>query len=353
MRELIRLLQSVMPGLMVLLFLAAPPRVAADDNGMPRLMDEIKRIENGSPGRIGVYIKRLEDGQEVKHRADRNWYLASTIKVPVAISVLQQVEAGALALGQELALSESDFVDGAGELLYMEPGTRLTIDELLRHMIQNSDSTATDMLIRQLGEEAFNRHVRGLIDGPDLGRITTILQVRYDAYSEIHTAARQLSNRDFIELKSVPTLAERYAALLERLDLNGEEPDANDIFEAFERYYARGFNSGPLTVMGALLERLVRGELLNEENTDRLLRYMENVTTGDDRIKAGLPPQVRFAQKTGTQIGRACNVGVLHPRDLQRAVVVVACAEGFEAVADAERAFARLGEGLDRTGFAD
>jgi beta-lactamase class A len=53
-------------------------------------------------------------------------------------------------------------------------------------------------------------------------------------------------------------------------------------------------------------------------HTALVLDAMERITTGDRRIKAGLPAGVSFAQKTGTQISRACNVGVVHPREDHR-----------------------------------
>ena len=44
------------------------------------------------------------------------------------------------------------------------------------------------------------------------------------------------------------------------------------------------------------------------------------------RLEAGLPEDVPFIQKTGTQLERACHVGVIEPQDERRAIVVVACA---------------------------
>jgi beta-lactamase class A len=316
-----------------------------------QLAAEIGRLDDAMPGRFGVYVKHLGEGWEVRHGADRNWYLASTIKVPLAIAVLRQVEDGEISLEQELELSDADDVDGSGELLWSEPGARFTVQELLGHTIRDSDSTATDMLIRLIGEETLNEQVREMVP-EGFGPITTILQVRYDAYGEIHPDVRTLTNRDFIELKTVDDPSARYEMVLEKLGIQADEAAAGSSEEAFERYYAKGINSANLEAFGHLLERLQRGELLNDEHTDQLIELMEAVSTGDRRIKAGLPEGARFAQKTGTQLARACNVGILNPHLDDRAVVVAACAEGFGGLGEAERAFAALGAALADAGLA-
>ncbi|WP_370566025.1 serine hydrolase [Luteimonas salinilitoris] len=90
------------------------------------------RIDDDMPGDFGLYVRRLGDGAGTLDRGgDRRWYLSSTIKVPVAIAVLEQVDAGELALDQELVLAETDYVDGDGDLLMQDPGTRYSIATLL------------------------------------------------------------------------------------------------------------------------------------------------------------------------------------------------------------------------------
>lgn len=332
---------------LLLLVLIAPQGALGKEPSFSTLAERIERIDEQMPGNLGVYVKRLDDGEELNHRTDRNWYLASTIKIPLAIAVLQQVEAGELSLTQTLEVAESDYVDGSGELLYAEPGSEYTVDQLIQRSTEHSDSTATDMLIRLLGEKAFNRRLQEAIAEEGFNRITTIVQVRNDAYGEVHENAAQLNNLDFIDLKRASALEERYERLLEKLEIEPKQAGAASINEAFERYYQRGINSGDLNAMGSVLEKLVRGEYLNADNTERLLGYMRNVNTGDRRIKAGLPEGASFAHKTGTQINRACNVGIVNSDAPENAVVVAACAEGFGSLAKAEKAFAEVGRALN------
>jgi beta-lactamase class A len=352
-QTVVRTLRPARPALLALSLLPAAWMWSAgsahgiDAEGAQRVAEVaaagIRKIDDEMPGKFGVYLKWVGEGHEVDHDADRSWYLASTIKIPLAVAVLKQVEAGELALDQELVLAETDFVDGAGVLLYAEPGTSFTIDELIRNSIEDSDSTATDMLIRLLGEEELNRQVSEMAGEEEFGWITTILQVRYDAYAKIHTDVARLSNMDLLALRNAGAYPERFALLIEKLGIEPTAAGVGSVPEAFELYYRTGANSGSLAAMGRLLERLMKGELLSPENTARLLGYMQNVTTGDRRIKAGLEGAATFAHKTGTQVARACDVGVLNPEAGDGAIVVAACAEGFEELSEAEAAFESLG----------
>jgi beta-lactamase class A len=332
------------------LILPSPALNAEENAGLAQLATEIGRIDDDFSGRFGVYVKHLGDGWEVRHGTNRDWYLASTIKIPLAIAVLQQVEDGDISLAQELELADSDFVDGSGELLWHEPGEQFTVGDLIAHSIRDSDSTATDMLIRLIGEENFNEQVRAMVP-QGFGPITTILQVRYDAYGEIHPDVRALTNRDFIELKTVNDPEARYQMVIQKLAIETDNAAVGSNDEAFERYYARGINSANLEAFGLLLERLQEGELLNDENTARLIGLMESISTGDRRIKAGLPEVARFAQKTGTQVARSCNVGILNPHLDEGAVVVAACAENYAELDEAEQAFEALGAALADAGL--
>ena len=312
----------------------------AEDGWTSPLAEEVSALDASTSGRLGVYVRRVSDGTAVSHRADRPWYLSSTTKVPVAIALLQQVEEGKLRLDKELTLRESDYVDGAGSLLWAEPGTTYTLQSLLDRMLRHSDSTATDMLIRLLGEDELNRRVARMVPR-GFGPMTTILQVRYDVYAELLPGTDALSNMDVVRIQGAGGREERLQALVEALGADPAELRAPDLESAFERYYERGINAGTLEAFGLLLQRLVEGDLLTPAHTKLLLELMEDITTGDKRIQAGLPDNIGFAQKTGTQIGRACNVGILEPRG--DAVVVAACVEKYDSQPEAEDTLRRLG----------
>ncbi len=72
------------------------------------------------------------------------------------------------------------------------------------------------------------------------------------------------------------------------------------------------------------------------------------------RLEAGLPKEARFIHKTGTQLGRACHMGVINPQDQgQNGIVVAVCAEDLDEDKEAGRAFERIGKAISQTLLSD
>ena len=87
---------------------------------------------------------------------------ASTIKIPVMVEVFRQLELGRFDLTRRLTLLGSDKDYGSGDLCYEAAGTTFTVDDLLMKMIDISDNTATNMLIRLVGRRSINSTMYGL-----------------------------------------------------------------------------------------------------------------------------------------------------------------------------------------------
>lgn len=331
--------------LLISLFLVTP-----QESWVSRLEKQVAQIDKNLNGEIGLYLKVIGDEKMLSYNADRNWYFASTVKIPIAIAIMQKVESGEISLSDELTLQESDFVDGSGDLLEQKPGTKYTVSELLDRMIRHSDSTAADMLMRMIGEDEINEQIKKRIVPKGINRITPIMQVRYDAYSEIHKSAQNLTNTEIVQINSKSPLSVRMNELLSKLKIDRSEIKAKSIEDAFERYYKRELNSGKLESMGIMLERLHNGELLNKKNSEYLIKIMERITTGDRRIKAGLPEGTLYAQKTGTQVRRICNIGIIYPDDeANNPIIVVACVQKFTEFSEAEKALEEVGKAITQT----
>lgn len=321
--------------------------IRSDPAWVAPLRREVEDIDAAMPGDFGVHVARFGAAAGVLDRGgDRRWYLSSTIKVPVAIAVLEAVDARRLSLDEELVLAQADFVDGAGDLLQHEPGARFSIATLLEKSLRDSDSTATDMLVRRIGEGHLNARIAAWV-GDGFGPVTTLLQVRYDAYGALHPGVADLDNIAIVKLRNAEAGEPRLQALADALGVPRAELPAGSLQAVFDEYYRSGRNAATLSAYSRLLERVAAGELLSPDSRRRLLGHMRRITTGDRRIAAGLPPGADFAQKTGTQLGRACNVGIVDPdRGRNGATVVVACAEDFDDLAQAEAAFQSLGRAL-------
>lgn len=122
---------------------------------------------------------------------------ASTIKVPVMVEVFRQLEEGKFDLNRRLTLQASDKDYGSGDLCDAPVGSEYTIQDLLARMIDVSDNTATNMLIRFVGRRAIN------LEMADLGLQHTHLNedVRTSTWS-VRTALRS-SAHDMVTLFSM------------------------------------------------------------------------------------------------------------------------------------------------------
>ena len=331
---------------------AAPPPVAEDEPAWAVLMRErLDAAERRLGGEIGVFVHHLGRDERFSWRGDEAWYLASGIKVPVAIAVLQRVEDGTLSLDAHVKLLESDYVDGAGPTNHQPPGAMLSIGWLIEQMIIHSDNTATDVLIRTVGLDEVNAVAHALVADRGLV-ITSLADVRRLMYAGFHVRAANLGSQELLALRRAPSGMPRVRRLAEILQLSPEEFLLPDLDAAYEAYYASKVNAGSLRDFGRMLAALSDGLALGPEGTGWLLDVMTRVRTGDRRIKARLPAGVEFAHKTGTQHRRFCDLGIARVTvdGRQEQVVIAACARGSAALAAGERALRDVGAAVTASG---
>ena len=118
-------------------------------------------------GQYGVYLKDLKSGLELGSGQDEVMEAASDIKVPLALFLLNQVEAGKLNLTDMVTLQDSDFMSGTGTLDgTANSGDKYSVQDLLSLMITISDNTAWQALQRVLTPEATDAYVAS-IGAPD------------------------------------------------------------------------------------------------------------------------------------------------------------------------------------------
>ncbi|PZV11932.1 MAG: serine hydrolase, partial [Leptolyngbya sp.] len=124
-----------------------------------RLRGELEQLSTLTPGLTPVaFAIDLDSGQYVDLGGAEPVAAASTIKVPILIAFLQQVDAGTMALNQSLVLQEDSMAGGSGTLRGEAVGTEYTALDIATRMIVVSDNTATNMMIAALGGiEALNQ----------------------------------------------------------------------------------------------------------------------------------------------------------------------------------------------------
>ncbi|MEK7389312.1 MAG: serine hydrolase [Elusimicrobiota bacterium] len=115
------------------------------------MIRELDNLATRYSGRVAIYIKDLKTGRTWMHHPDDLFPAASLIKVPVMIAAFYKIRDGQLALDERLAITRRNRVGGSGTLKWRPDGTKLTMRELLVHMINESDNTATKMVLDRLG----------------------------------------------------------------------------------------------------------------------------------------------------------------------------------------------------------
>ena len=107
---------------------------------------------DGAGGRYGVYLESLASGATLGLSQDNRLEAASVIKVPVALYLLRQADAGQVNLDDQVELHDEDFMGGTGTLISTaHAGDKHSYSDLLALMIQQSDNTAWRALNRVLG----------------------------------------------------------------------------------------------------------------------------------------------------------------------------------------------------------
>ena len=331
----------------------APQRASAvpPSSWSLQLASDLEAIAVGRGVALGVHVHDLATGEIVSRRAGERFYLASLVKLPVAVAVLRGVETGKFTLDTPLRLRADDRVDGAGHTNAQPLAAPLTIRYLLEEMMAFSDNTASDMLISLVGLEAVNAVVESLVPG-GFGPITTLGEVRRQVYGQLTTHAGRLRGDDLLRLHAQPSDAARLQLLSRIVRVPRSEFRQPTLEAAYDAYYRIGLNSAPLEAYGRLLAAVVQGTALGPEQTAWLLALMERTRTGTQRIKAGLPAESSFAHKTGTQRKRTCDAGIVRAALAPHAagVVVVACVRGETSLARAEAALREVGRALCRSG---
>lgn len=258
-------------------------------------------------------------------RGDEPFFLASVYKLPIAIALLRQVDAGAVGLGDTVRLEPWDFRIGRATLAPNGPhgAGAYTVARLLEGMISDSDNSAGDALLRLAGgPRAVTDSLRAIgLEG-----------IRVD-----RTAGETLL--DFYGIEEPFPEEERNPARVTAL-VRASSAGARQA--AVARFAARPLDSGTPLAIAELLDRLWRGELLSPASTSLLLDLLRNGWI-ESRIPAGLPPATPTWHKTGSYAATATHdAGIIELPDGSHLVLVVLVRQPQRDTAAAERAIAAI-----------
>ena len=98
-----------------------------------------------------VFVMSIDNHSWAGIDADKVYPAASIIKLPVLIQLYKSIEAEQFGLKDNMFLTEYYRSSGSGNMQYAQTGNSYSIYDLARVMIQDSDNTATNMLMSKLG----------------------------------------------------------------------------------------------------------------------------------------------------------------------------------------------------------
>ncbi len=230
---------------------------------------QLKELEAGFAGRIGVRAFRTDRGPVINYRADERFALLSTFKALAGAAILRRARQVDPGLMSRLIRYTRDDLVTHSPITEQHVDIGMTVSALCDATIRYSDNAAGNLLLRELG-------------GP----------------SGITRFARSLGDPH--------TRLDRWET-----DLNTNLPgDPRDTTTPGD--------------MANNLEQLVLGRALAKPDRAQLTDWLVRNTTGDKRIRAGVPTGWRVGDKTGTgDYGSANDVAVAWPPDAAPLVIAV------------------------------
>lgn len=227
----------------------------------PDVAGELAAVEQRFGGRLGVYAVDTGSGALVQHRQRERFLMASTAKLPIVAATLGR----GVPLDRSVPVRQEDVLEYA-PVTQERAGGVMTVAELCEAAMTRSDNTAANLLTAQVG-------------GP--AEVTGFLREKGDRVTRLDRWEPELNVRDTLLDTTTPA------------------------------------------AMADLTRRLLFDGGLDRAAREQLTGWLRGNTTGDDRIRAGLPPAWQVGDKTGTGAhGEINDVAVAWPPD--RAPVVVA-----------------------------
>jgi beta-lactamase class A len=216
------------------------------------LMEQLTIGSQKFRGITGIVVKDLKTYQCVRINGDKLFPSASLVKIPIMAVVFEADREGKLKLTDELKLTRK-LQSRGGKLYAARQGKKFTVRDLVERMIEESDNTATNMLVDALGFGYINqKFVEFGLKNTDLRRGVMDLKWR-DAGIENYTT-----------------------------------PDE----------------------MAFLLEKIYKKELVSEEASSEMLSILKQ-QKHHDRLPRMLPEDIEIAHKTGTLKGTISDVGII------------------------------------------
>lgn len=132
------------------LLVLLPGRLSAQN-----MQKEIKKIAEKAKGHVGLGLFVVESKRSVWMNKNDHFPMQSVYKFPIGMAVLAKVDAGEIGLDEMVTVQKSDLIGPAQHSpirdKYPEGNFQMSVRELLRYAVSESDGSASDVLMRRIG----------------------------------------------------------------------------------------------------------------------------------------------------------------------------------------------------------
>ena len=121
------------------------------------LRQHIKQIAASTNAVVGVSIVGNNGKDTIAVNAERHFPMQSVFKFHIAVTMLSEIDKGNFSLDQKIKIQKKDLVPEIYSPIREKypKGTTLTIAEILKYMVSQSDNIGCDVLLRLLGGPQF------------------------------------------------------------------------------------------------------------------------------------------------------------------------------------------------------
>jgi beta-lactamase class A len=246
------------------------------------VIEQWRRIAKATDGMVGAAALHIGSGRRISLNGEDHFPLASVCKLPIAMNILAMVAEGKFSLNDEIEIPLWDVVPGVSVVAERWPHQkRFRLNELLEWMVAKSDNTAVETLFR--------------VGGGAAGMEARLRQWKIDGV-RVDRSERQC-NLDAVGVKNIPPVSQWTPGLYDELTA---KITPRERLAGMRRFLADPRDTATPNGTVQLLQKVVRGDLLPDELTARLIDILKSTTTGSARIKGLLPAGTVVAHKTGT-----------------------------------------------------
>ena len=246
------------------------------------LDDQFYAIGSTFDGFLGIAMVDLQTGDTIHFNGDETFPQQSLSKLWVALTAFDQADKGEFDLGQRATVTFSDltvFHQPIRKSVIANGSFTADYAEYIRRALTESDNTANDMVLNAVGGPDAVRAMLSDKALPDI-RFGPGERQMQSAIAGLDWDQRYALDKTFFDVrKTVPHGVRR---------------------RNFDAYVGDPVDGARPNAVARALSRLAKGELLSEQATQQFLTLLDEVKSGPNRLKGGLPEGWSIGHKTGT-----------------------------------------------------